>query len=62
MYAKLLKQSDINNYIVNCSTLSLDVQTCHNSHQTVITKKGGGGGGKPKAREIQHVRCSARRE
>ena len=59
MYAKLLKQSDINNYIVKSSTLSLDVQMCHNSHQTE-TKKGGRG--EPKAREIQHVRCSARRE
>ena len=40
MYAKLLKQSDINTYIVNSSTLSPDVQMCHISHKTVKKSMG----------------------
>jgi len=35
MYAKLLKQSDINTYIVNSSTLRPDNQMRHNSHKKI---------------------------
>jgi hypothetical protein len=35
MYAKLLKQSDTNTYIVNSSTLSPDNQMRHSSHNTI---------------------------
>ena len=55
MYVKLLKQSDINTYIVNSSTLSPHIQICHNTYKTVKKR------GEPKAREIQNVKCSARR-
>lgn len=55
MYVKLLKQSDINTYIVNSSTLSPHIQICHNTYKTV--KKRGG--------DLKHVKykmLSARQE